>query len=1533
MKRERSFTRVLCMMLALLLICSGTIPVTAAETKTVTSATCDQNATEYKIYPIPQNIVYSDGSFSLENEVAIVKDDQVDQYTMSYLKEILDAYDVSYEVADTVQSGKTNVLLGVQGNDQSAVAQYVSAQGITLSKTDLYEQNDAYMMDVSEDAIVIIGKNTDSVYYGVATLKMMFSSFAGEKFLNAHVEDYATVATRGYIEGFYGSWDFEEREALMRFARDYKMNSYVYAAKGDAYHTTKWDQVYKDTETDKTLSNLKHLVQVGEETKVKFAWSIHLGNFFKTFTDTSDAKYETQYQKLMDKLTQMVDEVGVKRIDVLNDDFGGGSHETVAAVLNRINADLKAKGCESITYCPQGYNKAWSKWSSNATELSTLKANLDSDIHIYWTGDDVNTPITQDTVNYVTEQSGHMPDFWLNYPVNEHAKSGIFLGDITYYARDGVSGLAGFHSNPSRYAYANEVGLYQLAALTWNNNNYSEHAQEIWESAFDYLQPEVKDSYFKIASNISNAPNSSRVPGFNESEYLKDKIAAVESAVAAGNSVKNLEEAQFLVNEFADILSAIADFRANCANKDLVSELDPWLDSLNDLATAGKAVIESLIALEEDNASVGWEKLSEASKAYDSAYTHRLPASDLDGVAKAGTKRLSPFIQKMINEANNKLSPILNPNDTTVSPVLYAQLAGTVRAADDNGKKMYDGSTETCAIWNSVQQTGDYFGLDLGRVVPVNDIKIVQGSNDTDHDIFHKARLEYSENGSEWTTVDGCDYSDGNSDIYTISVDGLNFRARYVRLYLVASGTATKDDYWTHVREFTVNAPKTEYDRVYTNIDTVKETPLTFDGSTISIRNIEDLTLDVNDYIGFKLVEPVTVVSFTKKITASGLSLEYSYNGSKWITATRIKEPVAVKYLRLVNKRKTSITTDIKKIGVTVKYLQAEPAFLSATTAGLAEGSYGNLFDQDMSTYVLTSGSQVNNTAMVFDLGKTVEVHDVTAVTTDGEERFYNAKIQISEDNNTWVDVASVENDNSVFEVPYRYVRGNAKGVNARYLRILFTGNNSNPLKLYELQINNNVEANQNTKQVVSNMSGNIEALKDNNITTLFAGTASAGSYIEYRITENTNVDQISVLQGNGSKGKVYLVTDSGKTYAGLLDKSVSVFDTSKYANVYAVRLEWEETDTVAVHEISLTCGSSESDDIGVYVTPIVISSGELPFTNIASLGTVTVSGTSDGNKDNVNDNNTSTKWDSNAIKDGSGADTGDAWLCLDFGTEKTYEFNKIVVSFHNKIYPTSWIIQTSEDGSTWVDVTETLTKANDGPVHPIETITFDPVVSGRYVRLYFNTVNTAAAGHGVGVKEVELYGREVVQYNPVEPEPDEILFTDLDENGFYYDAVFWAIDDNITKGVTNTTFCPMDSCTRAQVVMFLYKNAGAPDVDLSGPNPFSDVTTGGTFYKAIMWAKQNNITVGYRDGTFRPLDKVSRGEYIAFQYRAAGEPKVSIENPFSDVDTNYSFYNAIMWAAKNEITLGQNGRFMAADDCSRGHVVTFLYRSNLLSD
>lgn len=350
--------------------------------------------------------------------------------------------------------------------------------------------------------------------------------------------------------------------------------------------------------------------------------------------------------------------------------------------------------------------------------------------------------------------------------------------------------------------------MYQLGALVWNNNNYSEYAQEVWESAFDYLQPEVTDAYFTIAKNISNAPNSSRVPGFNESEYLAETIAEVTALLGAGKDIKNEECAQELYTEFANILSAIEVFRKDCVNKALVAELDPWLNSLEDIATAGKAALESIFAIENDDASLAWESLSTASKAYDTAYSYFNPA---EKVSKAGSKRLYPFVTKVIGIAKNNLSPILNPSDTTINPSFIGVIGGKDAAADANAAKMYDGDEATFAEWRTVQVKDDYYGLDLGKVVKVTDIEILQGNQDGHHDIFHKAKLQYSTDKENWKDIEGAVVSENGC---TITADGLDIQARYVRYYLYETGFGSKPDYWTYVREFTVNRAVPEYDRI-----------------------------------------------------------------------------------------------------------------------------------------------------------------------------------------------------------------------------------------------------------------------------------------------------------------------------------------------------------------------------------------------------------------------------------------------------------------------------------------------------------------------------------------------------------------------------------------------------------------------------------------------------------------------------------------------------------------------------------------------
>lgn len=172
----------------------------------------------------------------------------------------------------------------------------------------------------------------------------------------------------------------------------------------------------------------------------------------------------------------------------------------------------------------------------------------------------------------------------------------------------------------------------------------------------------------------------------------------------------------------------------------------------------------------------------------------------------------------------------------------------------------------------------------------------------------------------------------------------------------------------------------------------------------------------------------------------------------------------------------------------------------------------------------------------------------------------------------------------------------------------------------------------------------------------------------------------------------------------------------------------------------------------------------------------------------------------------------------------------------------------------------------------------------------------------------------------------EEQHFSDVSSSDYFYDAVVWALDNSITAGTSSTTFSPNQACTRAQAVTFLWRAAGSPDV--SGNNPFSDVSSSDYYYKAVLWAVQNGVTSGTSAKTFSPVSVCQRSQIVSFLYRYAGSPSVSGSKAFNDVSSGSYYYSAVQWAVNNNVTSGTgNGQFSPESTCTRAQIVTFLYR------
>ena len=177
-------------------------------------------------------------------------------------------------------------------------------------------------------------------------------------------------------------------------------------------------------------------------------------------------------------------------------------------------------------------------------------------------------------------------------------------------------------------------------------------------------------------------------------------------------------------------------------------------------------------------------------------------------------------------------------------------------------------------------------------------------------------------------------------------------------------------------------------------------------------------------------------------------------------------------------------------------------------------------------------------------------------------------------------------------------------------------------------------------------------------------------------------------------------------------------------------------------------------------------------------------------------------------------------------------------------------------------------------------------------------------------------------------PAPTENPFTDVRESEYYYNAVLWAVTNGVTSGTSATTFSPADGCTRAQVVSFLWRAAGKP-APTGRNNPFADVKENEYYYNAVLWAVEQGITAGTSLTAFSPNATCTRAQIVTFLWRFAGQPEPSTaSNPFQDVSAQAYYAKAVLWAAENAVTSGTSNTTFSPDaTCTRAQVVTFLYR------
>ena len=181
--------------------------------------------------------------------------------------------------------------------------------------------------------------------------------------------------------------------------------------------------------------------------------------------------------------------------------------------------------------------------------------------------------------------------------------------------------------------------------------------------------------------------------------------------------------------------------------------------------------------------------------------------------------------------------------------------------------------------------------------------------------------------------------------------------------------------------------------------------------------------------------------------------------------------------------------------------------------------------------------------------------------------------------------------------------------------------------------------------------------------------------------------------------------------------------------------------------------------------------------------------------------------------------------------------------------------------------------------------------------------------------------------FGDAETQPSQKGFNDVKPGDYFYDAVNWAVEKGITTGTSATTFSPNASCTRAQIVTFLWRASGSPEPKTAS-NPFTDVAANAYYRKAVLWAVENGITTGTSATTFSPDAPCTRAQGVTFLWRANGSKAASAAASFTDVASDAYYAPAVAWAAEQNVTGGVgNGLFSPDTTCTRAQIVSMLYR------
>ncbi len=834
----------------------------------------------YQIFPTPQGVEYLKGSVEFPDTVTTVVESGIDGDTKARLDEAVKLKAKSVKSSDKIPTSGTAVLVGVHGSKgvvDSYVKKLVDAKKLSY-EDGMFEKTDANLVaflpagDGEANRVIVLGKDTDAAFYGLSTVFQILQQDVDGSLRALVASDYADVITRGFIEGYYGNpWSTRDRVALMEWGGYYKLNAYFYAPKDDPKHNAQWRDKYTQEEIDEKI---KPLAEAGNKSKVRFVYALH--PFMSN--PINSGNYDTTFPIMKDKFLQVID-AGVRQIAILADDQQNTTDpvlfkkllddttEWLHGLQQAKNPDgsLKYPGLkDTLIFCPVNYMGHGERWYSN----------LGENVQVINTGGMVWGKIDNNFATTFRNNSGVAPFMWINWPCSDNDKDALHMGGHNnFLGADLKPGqVKGVVINPMQQSEPSKQGIFMTADFTWNLWTSTEHADQVWEKSFSYIdhnsgkETEGSNALRTLSGHMKRMFGGGLTWENGESADIKQQLADFRAKLSSDTvTTADVDE---MVKIFSGLQATAKTYREQAGTEAMAEQMKPWLDTWDDLTAAALTQLEAVKAGIEGDASTLVSKYAEGAGLLERANGHALWYINHYEYARVGKAHITPMVLALDAYTAEKATLAADP-DAVVTKLVTSRTDTPVGST----AAVFDGDPKTGAVYQSPNKLakGDYFGMVSSKPFDLTSVTFIQGGG---KDFMDASKVQYLK-GGQWTDVEGSqEFSTSKVSLTGLDIKGVEG----VRIIAVRDN---HQDAWPTINEIMVNKQLDE-NAVFTGTVTVANQESADDSKPI--QNASD-GRDTEAWFTHKKAEPNK-----HDATIKDAAVQVTFDAPKTITSITFKQ-------------------------------------------------------------------------------------------------------------------------------------------------------------------------------------------------------------------------------------------------------------------------------------------------------------------------------------------------------------------------------------------------------------------------------------------------------------------------------------------------------------------------------------------------------------------------------------------------------------------------------------------------------------------